>query len=127
MTVSKSIFFTEDDVREWCREAGDSNPLHLDAEVAQDHPYFEERIVPGMMLLDQVSGLITQWSETREGTPVLSRVTGVNFTNPVPFDEWVTVSVEVEEDASDDAFILFFEVSDDDTSYVHGTATVHLL
>lgn len=126
MTVTNSVFFTEDDVEDWCIESGDSNPLHLDEEAAENHALFDERIVPGMMLLDQVSGLITQWSEKEGGTPVLSRVSGVKFKEPVPLHKWVDVSVEVD-DVEDGVYILFFEVEADDTSFAHGHATVHLL
>lgn len=126
MTVTNSVFFTEDDVESWCNDSGDSNPLHLDEEAAENHALFDERVVPGMMLLDKVSGVITDWSESEEGTPVLTRISGVKFKEPVTLHKWVDVSVGVH-GTEGDAHILFFQVEDDDTSFVHGYATVYLM
>lgn len=128
MRVSKEFSFSEDDVRAWCEESGDHNPLHLDAQAAEEHALFGQRVVPGMMLLDRVSGLITQWAETQQGTPVLSRLSGVSFDQPVHFDQTVQISVEQEEQ-EDDAVILAFEVKNGEIAEprASGHATVYLL
>lgn len=126
MRVARDFSFSESEVRSWCEQAGENNPLYIDAQAAQSHPLFEERVVPGMMLLDRVSGVITQWSETRDGLPVLSQMANVDFKEPVPFDHEVEISVE-EEKCDREKCLLYFEVSDSDEVFAHGLVTVYTL
>jgi len=130
MRVSKQFTFDEDEVREWCNKAGDSNDIHLNEDALSDNPFFDERVVPGMMLLDKVSGLITQWSETQgdDVTPVISRMSNTVFHEPVYFDEEIQVAIE-QEDAEDDMRILRFEVTDSVAAEprTQGYVTVYLL
>lgn len=129
MRVSKQLSFSEDEVQEWCEKAGDSNEIHLNEDALSDNPFFDERVVPGMMLLDKVSGLITQWSKTQDDvTPVISRMSNTIFHEPVYFDEEVQVAIE-QEDAEDDMRILRFEVTDSVAAEprMQGHVTVYLL
>jgi len=130
MRVARETSFTEEDVKGWCQKSGDHNPLHLNEDEAADSKFFDERVVPGMMLLDQVSGLITQWSETQDGdgTPVISRMSNVVFDEPVYFDEEIQVAIEQEE--QEEAMrILQFEVTDSVAAEprMQGYVTVYLL
>lgn len=130
MRVSKQFSFDEDEVREWCEQAGDDNELHLDEDEIKDNPFFDERVVPGMMLLDRVSGLITQWSDTQDSdaTPVISRMSHVVFDEPVYFDEEIQVAIEQEEQ-EETMRILRFEITNsvEAEPRVQGHITVYLL
>lgn len=130
MMVQKEFSFSEEGVREWCEQADDSNQLHLSEETASEHELFDERVVPGMMLLDKVSGLITVWGEATDSsaTPVLSRVSSTVFNKPVYFDETVGITIE-EKESQEDMYILRFEVTDSVAAEprVQGFVTVYLL
>lgn len=127
MRVSKDFSFSSDEVREWCQESGDSNPLHLDASVVEESEYFEERVVPGMMLLDKVSGLITEWAQTKEGTPVISRMGGISFDMPVHIDESVEIEIS-ESEEQDGSYVLKFAVGAPAAEpRAQGFVTVYLL
>lgn len=129
MKVSKKYTLNETHVEEWCKQSGDSNILHLDEDKAAETPFFDGRIVPGMMLLDRVSGLITEWSETKDGTPILSRLSGVSFDSPVYLGETIEVAIE-EAENDDETYILRFEVVDPDTPAdpkTEGLVTVYMM
>lgn len=132
MRVAKEFSFSEDEVTKWCAQAEDHNGLHLNESVVADNDFFDERVVPGMMLLDKVSGLITQWSEAQnaDGTPVISRMSNIVFDEPVYFDEEITFSVEAEtEDSEEDLYVVRFEVTDSVAAEprASGYVTVYLL
>lgn len=123
MTVARDYTFSEGEVKKWCRQAQDHNPLHLSAQAADDHPIFEERIVPGMMFLDRVSGLLTQWGETKDGSVILTNMNHVEFHKPVGFDQEVTITLE-ESENHDDGYSFWFYVEDEDTGYASGKVYV---
>jgi acyl dehydratase len=127
--VEKDISASAAMVEDWCNRVDDTNPLHLDEEAASDSEFFDERIVPGILLLDEVSGLITQWAATKEGTAVISRLSSISFDEPVYLDETVQIAVEDEQALDDGAYILSFEVTDSQSTdpRAYGSATVYLL
>lgn len=129
MRVSKDYTFNEAHVEEWCEQSGDSNILHLDEQKAAETEFFDGRIVPGMMLLDRVSGLITEWSQTKDGTPILSRLSGVSFDAPVYLGETVEISIE-EAEIDGETHILRFEVVNADAPAdpkTEGFVTVYMM
>lgn len=128
MKVTKTYSISEEQVQDWCNESGDSNPLHLDSEAAADSDPFDAQIVPGVMLLDRVSGLITEWSQTKEGTPVLSRMSGISFDAPVYIDQEIDISIE-EVESDDDGGILEYTVDDDgmEKPLMNGYTTIYLI
>jgi len=120
-SVELTITFDEHDVQEWCDQANDSNSIHLSAEEASES-VFGERVVPGMMILDQVSGLVEQYGATRGGTAVLTDIVAVRFRDPIPFDEDVTIRVSDEpSEESDKKTTLDFTAETWDGLAVHGT------
>jgi len=131
MRVSKQVSFNEEEIREWCERSGEDNEIHLDEESIDGNQFFDERVVPGMMLLDQVSGVITKWSRVQynDVTPVVSRMSSVIFDEPVYFNEEVQVAVEQEEEGAEEMYILRFEITDSVAAdpRIQGYATVYLL
>lgn len=124
--VLKEYTFTELDVRKWCEQADDSNELHLGEQAAKDSP-FSERIVPGMMLLDKVSGRITQYGDAFEpdSTVILAGVVAARFREPVLFDETVVVSAEKVEEDNQFTYLDFeVHVVERDVLCAHGTVSV---
>lgn len=98
--VSSTYTFDAESVEEWCEQAGDSNEIHLDEDAASSSE-FGERIVPGMMILDKVSGLLEQLG-TDDETVVIHTIVGVRFRDPISLDEPVEIGVEIVEE--DDRF-----------------------
>lgn len=95
-TATRERTFTAEDVEEWCEEHNDSNPIHVDSEAAEESS-FGERVVPGMMLLDQLSGLLSSLGGPDEEI-ILAGVTAARFRDPVLLGETVEFSVfEIEE------------------------------
>jgi acyl dehydratase len=84
--------FTAEDVEQWCEEHNDPNPIHVDSEAAEESS-FGQRVIPGMMLLDQLSGLLSSLGEGGEEI-ILAGVTAARFRDPVLLGETVTFSVE---------------------------------
>lgn len=123
MKVARHFTFSEDEVRAWCQQANDHNPLHLDQQAAEDHPIFEERIVPGMMMLDKVSGLLTQWGETKDGDVILRNIKNVTFHEAVPLDHEVTITLDEARDVGDE-YLLHFFIEDEEQGYASGAARV---
>jgi acyl dehydratase len=99
----KEFEISESDVRKWCRKAGDNNTFHLDRVAATDGP-FEDIVVPGMMVLDRVSGAITAVSQVADGgPPILLGLTNISFHKPVYVDQEFEIECElVEVDLSAD-------------------------
>lgn len=122
--VQRTVTFDEDMVRAWCDQAGDSNQIHLDEQAAADST-FGQRIVPGVMVLDQVSGLLWQYGEVEGKTTILANLVACRFRDPIPFDEEVTITLE--EAGDDNRFqYLDFEARVNGTLAVHGSASVVL-
>ncbi len=94
--MSREVTFTEDMVQDWCETSRDPNPLHIDEEAAAEGT-FGQRVVPGLMLLDYVSGMLTALGDEDE-TVILSGITAARFRDPVLLDETVTISVEIVEE-----------------------------
>lgn len=84
--------YSAEDVEEWCDTYDDPNPLHADAEDAEDGP-FGEPVVPGLMLLNELSGMLTRMDP--ESTIILAGVTAARFRDPVLLDEHVKFKVKV--------------------------------
>lgn len=125
MNVAREVTFDDETVRDWCERAGDHNPLHLDESAASNHAIFDQRIVPGILLLDHVSGLVTQWAEVKDGSPILLGLDDVLFLEAVPVGNSVDI-VLVESDTVGDQYELSFTVEDSDTEYASGSLTVML-
>lgn len=89
--ATRSVTFTEEDVEEWCDENNDPNPIHTDELAARDSS-FGQRVVPGMMLMDQLSGLLTSLGEGDEEI-ILAGITAARFRDPVLLGEEVTFEV----------------------------------
>ena len=89
----KAIAFDETGVEEWCETHDDSNPIHID-ETAADASMFGDRVVPGLLLLSEVSGMLTALGENDE-TVILAGITAARFREPLYFDQTVTISVSV--------------------------------
>lgn len=95
MTV-KEFTFTDEEVEAWCERNDDPNPLHLDADVAMQSS-FGQRIVPGMLLLNKLSGMVADLGDEDEEV-ILSGVTAARFRDPVLLNETVNFSLfDVEE------------------------------
>jgi Acyl dehydratase len=89
----RAVQFTEEDVEAWCDRNDDNNPLHLD-EHAASLGTFGERVVPGMMLLDHVSGMLTAFGDEHENV-VLAGITAARFRDPILLGETVNISTTV--------------------------------
>lgn len=119
----KKVTITEQDVQEWCKRNDDDNPLHTDADAAESGP-FGQRVVPGMMLLDHVSGLLSGLADEDEDV-VLAGVTAARFRDPVLLGETVTISVEiVEEDKRFTAVNFECRVEERDSLVAMGTINI---
>jgi acyl dehydratase len=92
----KEVRFDELSVLGWCEEHGDPNELHIDEEVASETT-FGKRIVPGMMLLDELSGMLTELGDDDE-TVILAGITAARFRDPVLLGETVSFSIEVSDE-----------------------------
>lgn len=125
MRVEQTRTYGEDVVSEWCQQSGDHNPIHLDEEVATES-IFGGRVVPGVMLLDGVSALLTQLGEDldEEGDLILAGIVAARFREPVYFDE--EVELLLEETSEDKRFrYAEFEVRcvERDQLAAHGTVS----
>lgn len=94
--TEREVVFTESEVESWCERNNDPNPLHTDPDAAQDD-VFGERVVPGMMLLDKLSGMLVELGNDDE-TVILSGITAARFRDPVLLGETVTFTTEIVEE-----------------------------
>jgi len=94
--TQRAVEFTAEQVEEWCEQNADPNPIHTDEEAAEDST-FGQRVVPGMMLMDQLSGMLTALGDDDEEV-ILSGITAARFRDPVLLDETVTFTVEIVEE-----------------------------
>ena len=90
-TASINKTFTDNEVREFAKLSGDTNPLHLDDQFAKDSP-FEQRIVHGMLTASLFSGLL---GVSLPGTGTIFLGQTLAFKAPVFIGQKVTASVEI--------------------------------
>jgi acyl dehydratase len=109
---------TDDDVRSFAAASGDTNPLHLDDEFAEQ-TRFRGRIAHGTLVgglisaaLARVPGLVIYLSQDLE------------FHNPVRIDDRVTATCEIVEDLGNSQFRLTTKVTDGDDVVIDGEAVI---
>jgi 3-hydroxybutyryl-CoA dehydratase len=123
LSVGDSIRFsktlTDADVVRFATASGDTNPIHLDEEWAEE-TRFDGRIVHGTL----VAGLISAALARLPGDVIyLSQDT--EFLGPIRIGERATADIEVAEDLGGDRYRLTTQVLDgDDEIAVDGEATV---
>lgn len=109
---------TDADVQSFAAASGDTNPLHLDDEYAQE-TRFRGRIAHGTL----VSGLISA---------ALARVPGLviylsqdlEFHNPVRIDDQVTAECEIVENLGDNQYRLRTQVKKGEKTAIDGEAVI---
>ena len=108
----------DEDVQAFARASGDTNPLHLDDEYAEQ-TRFGGRIAHGTL----VGGLISAALARMPGLVVyLSQ--NLEFRNPVPVGGRVTADCEIVEDLGNSQYRLSTVVRDDGTTIIDGEAVV---
>ena len=118
--VEFSKRLTDDDVRSFATASGDTNPLHLDDEYAEE-TMFGERIVHGTL----VSGLISAALARLPGLVVyLSQ--DEEFHNPVSIGDRVTAECEIVEDLGGNRYRLRTTVTNGEETAIDGEAVVML-
>lgn len=123
LSVGDSIRFsktlTEEDVVRFATASGDTNPIHLDAESAEE-TRFDGRIVHGSL----VAGLISAALARLPGDVIyLSQDT--EFLGPIRIGNRATALIEVAEDLGGDRYRLTTQVLDSDEEIaIDGEATV---
>ncbi len=85
--------FVEEDVAEFARVSGDSNPAHMDENYAKT-TQFKTRIVHGMLAGSLFSALL---GTDLPGVGTIYTGQTLKFTRPVHFGEEITASVTVKE------------------------------
>ena len=85
--------FIEEDVEEFARVSGDSNPAHMDEDYAKT-TQFKTRIVHGMLAGSLFSALL---GTDLPGVGTIYTGQTLKFTRPVHFGEEITASVTVKE------------------------------
>ena len=109
---------TEADVERFAAASGDTNPLHLDDEYAEQSR-FGGRIAHGTL----VSGLISAALARMPGLVVyLSQ--DLEFRNPVPVGGRVTADCEIAEDLGNRQYRLSTVVRDEEATIIDGEAVV---
>lgn len=86
-------FISEDDVLTFARITGDDNPLHVDAEYAED-TRFGDRIVHGVFLLGLISKLL---GRDFPGPGSVAVSISCRFLRPVRVNSEVRVSIKIVE------------------------------
>jgi len=109
---------TDEDVRGFAAASGDTNPLHLDDEFAED-TRFHGRIAHGTLVgglisaaLARVPGLVVYLSQDLE------------FHNPVRIGDRITAECEIVEDLGNNQFRLTTRVADGDDIAIDGEAVI---
>jgi len=109
---------TDRDVRRFAAASGDTNPLHLDDEYAEQ-TRFRGRIAHGTLVgglisaaLARVPGLVIYLSQDLE------------FHNPVRVDDRITAECEIVEDLGNSQYRLTTRVVDDDEIAIDGEAVI---
>jgi acyl dehydratase len=122
LTVGDRFEFTktisEEDVASFAAASGDTNPLHLDDEFAED-TRFRGRIAHGTLVgglisaaLARVPGLVIYLSQDLE------------FHSPVRIGDRVTAECEIVEDLGNDQFRLTTRVTNGDDIAIDGEAVI---
>ena len=118
-TVEFAKKLTDDDVKSFATASGDTNPLHLDDEYAEE-TRFEDRIVHGTL----VSGLISAGLARLPGLVVyVSQET--KFLKAVEIGDRLTARCEIVEDLGNDLFRLSTDIlNEEEETVVDGEAVV---
>jgi acyl dehydratase len=122
LSVGDSFEFTktitEEDITRFAAASGDTNPLHLDGEFAED-TRFQGRIAHGALVgglisaaLARVPGLVIYLSQDLE------------FHSPVRIDDRVTAECEVVEDLGNNQYRLTTQVVNDGDIAIDGEAVI---
>lgn len=90
-TVKRGFKASDAEIGAFAALSGDTNPLHVDGNYAEDG-YFGERVVHGVFVLSWVSGCLADLPV--EGDVILTKLEDVSFYNPVAAGEVVEVEVE---------------------------------
>ncbi len=122
LSVGDAVRFTktiaQDDIRRFAAASGDTNPIHLDDEFAEE-TRFNGRIAHGIL----VSGLISAALARLPGSVVyLSQ--DLEFRAPVRIGDEVTATVEIVEDLGGDQYRIRTTVMKDDDAVIEGEAVV---
>lgn len=97
MKASITRTVTEADVEVFARATGDTNPVHLDEEVAQ-RSRFGERVAHGMLTAGHISAVL---GTKLPGPGAIYLEQTLRFVRPVRFGDAITSTVEVIEIADD--------------------------
>ncbi|MFW6434950.1 MAG: MaoC family dehydratase [Halovenus sp.] len=109
---------TDADIRRFAAASGDTNPLHLDEEFAEQ-TRFRGRIAHGTL----VGGLISAALARIPGL-VIYLSQDLEFHNPVRVDDRVTAECEIIEDLGNNQYRLQTRVLDDEETVIDGEAVV---
>jgi 3-hydroxybutyryl-CoA dehydratase len=120
-TIQFSKTLTDADVIRFATASGDTNPIHLDSEWAEE-TRFDGRIVHGTL----VSGLISAALARLPGN-VIYLSQDIEFLNPVRIGDHATAVIEAAEDLGGDRYRFTTQVLDaDEEIAIDGEATVLL-
>jgi acyl dehydratase len=122
LSVGDSVRFskaiTQEDIERFASASGDTNPLHLDDELAEESR-FNGRIAHGVL----VAGLISAALARLPGSVVyLSQ--DLEFRAPVRIGDTVTASAEIVEELGSGQYRIRTTVTEDDTIVIDGEAVV---
>jgi len=95
--------FSKDDVLEYLKLSGDSNPIHFDDEYALNTP-FKSCIVPGIMVGSLFGGLL---GSELPGNGTIHLGQTMNFKNPVYINEEINVMIEIVKIRTDKPIVTF--------------------
>jgi acyl dehydratase len=109
---------SDNDVKQFAAASGDTNPLHLDDEFAEQ-TRFRGRIAHGTLVGSLISAALARLPGL---TIYLSQ--DLEFHNPVRIGDRLTAECEIVEDLGDDQFRLTTRVRADDTVVIDGEAVV---
>lgn len=122
LTVGDSVQFSktlsEDDVERFAAASGDTNPIHLDDEWAEE-TRFNGRIVHGVLAAGLISAALARLPG---GVVYLSQ--DLEFRAPVRLGDRIDAVVEVVEDLGGDRYRLRTTVEKDDELVIDGEAVV---
>ncbi len=120
--VGDRIEFTktisENDVQQFAAASGDTNPLHLDDQFAEQ-TRFRGRIAHGTLVGSLISAALARLPGL---TIYLSQ--DLEFHNPVRIGDRITAECEIVEDLGDEQYRLTTRVKEDDTVVIDGEAVV---
>lgn len=122
LTVGDTVRFTkslsEEDVERFAAASGDTNPIHLDDEWAEE-TRFNGRIVHGVLAAGLISAALARLPG---GVVYLSQ--DLEFRAPVRLGDRIAAAVEVVEDLGGDRYRLRTTVEKDDELVIDGEAVV---